>query len=247
MKGLFKSIYSGLRKHSTEVLVGSGIAGMAASIIFAIRNTPKMNEELERKRNDEELDFRETDELKVVIKHQFPSIILFVTSAAAIIGADAIHLKRNAALAVIVQTSEVAATQYKTIVERVVDDDTRRRINNEYKEEMEKRHISRPIIISGDRYLILDTFTNTYFEGNIQNVIASANEMNDRIDSECYISMNEWYDELGVDTSGALSVLGWNSTNIGRVSPVFDADIIDGRPVVLMSYKHEPSEGFRNW
>lgn len=247
MNNIFKSVYNAMKKHSPELLIGGSIASMLGAIVLAIRNTPKMNEELDRKRNDEDLDFRPIDEAKVVIKHQLPSIILFVTGSAGIIGANAVHLKRNAALSVLVQTGEVAATQYRTIVERVVSDEDKREIDRQYNEERKKTTGQAPLIICGDRYWIKDEFTNVMFESNIQNIITAANECNSRLPDERYVSLNDFYAELGIDNSASGSVVGWNSTKMGLIRPIFDAEIIDGKPIVLMSYRTNPDETFREW
>lgn len=244
---IFKGIANACKKRTPEILIGSSLAGMLASVIFAIRNTPKMNAELEEKRNDEELHFTKSDEVKIVLKHQLPSIILFVTSSAGIIGANSIHLKRNAALQVLVQTGEIAATQYKTIVERVVSDDDKRKIDEQYEQVRKISPTPSTIIISGDRYWIRDEFTGKEFESNIQNIMNAANEINSRMYDERYISAQEWYNEIGIDTAPSDMSIGWNTSNVGLVRPIFDAEIVDGRPIVLMSYRNNPSEDFREW
>lgn len=247
-KGFLKGIMGAIKKHGPEILIGTAIAGMAASIIFAIKATPDCNDELEEARkeseeNGEELEKKE--EAIIFAKHYAPTIILFLVSSAAIIGSSAIHNKRNAALAIALQAGETAAIEYKQIVKRVVGDEKAEEIERTYKEE-HKEERSSPIIISGDKYWVLDEFTNTLFESNIQTIIGAANSANRRMRDEIYISMNEWYDELDLPNCGSNSAFGWNIDR-GYIDPVFDAKIIDGKPVVIMNYSLEPRDDFRDY
>ena len=121
-----------ISKHSPEILVGVGIAGMVTTTILAVKATPKalkLLEEAERKNIDKQLDdgIDEADiknglppleVIKVSWKPYIPAAITCATSIACIIGASSVHVRRNAALATAYKLSETALNEYK---EKVIE------------------------------------------------------------------------------------------------------------------------------
>ena len=74
-------------KHSPAILTGLGIAGMGASLIFAVKATPKAKECIEKKKQElkkEKLNVREA--VGATWKHYIPSAITFVASTGCLIG-----------------------------------------------------------------------------------------------------------------------------------------------------------------
>lgn len=246
---LFKGIFEAVKKHSPEILIGSAIAGFGAAIIFGIKNASKAEKEVEEKReeakkNDEE--FTKKDEVIILVKNHVPSIILFTVSSIAVVGASVIHNKRNAGLVAMLKVGETAALEYKTIVKEVVGKEKSEEIEKKYNETKSTPDRNGPIIITGDNYWIRDELTGVQWQGNIQQIINAANESNEKIYSENYISIQEFYDELGIDSAPINTLIGWNMT-IGLVKPKFDAMIENGKPIVILAYENKPNDRFREW
>lgn len=248
---VLKSITSATKKRSPELLIGMGIGGMIAAIVTGIRAADEMNKDIEKVK-EETKDMpkkeRQKEVVKTVVKHQWPTAVIFLMSLLAIVSADNIHYKRNAAMAVMVQASEVATQEYRNVVREVAGEEKAKEVQRVYEERMrEEPHHEVPTnihIITGDEYWIYDEFTNTMFKSNTITVDAAINECNRRIFDEMYISLNELYEEVGIKDSKINSAVGWNN-NTGLIKIAWSAKIIEGKPVAVMSYINPPKEGFR--
>ena len=246
-----KDIMAATKKHAPELLIGMGIGGMFTAMVSAVKASPKMYEDLEKVKENKEMTKKERqkEEVKTVVKHQIPAIVIFAVSLLAIVSADSIHYKRNAAMAVVVQASEAAAKEYKNIVAEVAGEEKAREVERVYEErtraEPQRTCQSQPVnIITGDEFWIKDSFTNIIFKSNINTINAAVNECNRRMFDEMYISLSEFYEEIGITDAKINKAVGWNN-NIGMIKISWDVVIEGNKPVVVMIYSNQPREGFK--
>lgn len=124
IKMFAKNIGLSLQKSSPELLVGLGIAGMVATVVLAVKATPKAIElvEEEKKRQNEELleeakekgeeectqvtELKPTDTVKTAWKCYIPTMISGAISISCIIGGVSLKAGRYAALATAYTISE---------------------------------------------------------------------------------------------------------------------------------------------
>ena len=86
---LFVAVKSGLSKHSPEILIGLGVAGLLGTTVLAVRETPKVLKLMESKKNELGIDkLTVKDTVKTVWKNYIPCAVLAVTSVACIVGAS---------------------------------------------------------------------------------------------------------------------------------------------------------------
>lgn len=248
--GLVKTLAGAAKKRSPELLIGIGIGGMFTAMIMVAKKSPKMHEDLEEIKNDKEMPKKEKqkEQVKTVAKHQWPAAVIFLLSVAAIASADRIHCKRNAAMAIVVEASEAAVHEYNNIMREVAGEEKAKEVQRIYEERTrEEPHHEAPTnvhIITGDEYWIYDEFTNTMFKGNTIMVESAVNECNRRIFEEMYISLNDFYEEMGVKEAKINSAVGWNN-NTDLIRIAWSAKMINGKPVAVLTYTNPPQEGFR--
>ena len=256
MAALFKDVKMAVSKHSPEILTGLGIAGMITTTILAVKATPKALDLIEDKK--EELDLHPTDNLtpvetvKATWKCYIPAAITGVTSMACLIGASSVNAKRNAALMTAYNLSATALTEYKEKVLETVGEKKEQIIRNKVAEErINKEPVNQSaIIVSGNgNTRCFDTITKRRFISDIETIKRVVNELNRRmINGEDYISLNEFYYELGLtDGSSIGDELGWNVTS-GLIELDFSAQLdTDGTPCIVIDYSVAPKRGFNSW
>ena len=111
------SAKAAISKHSPEILVGVGIAGMLTTVVLAVKATPKALTLIEEKKEEQEVDeLTPVETIKATWKCYIPAAVTCVASTACIIGASAVNAKRNAALATAYTLSETALKEYKAKV-----------------------------------------------------------------------------------------------------------------------------------
>lgn len=255
MAALFKDVKMAASKHSPEILTGLGIAGMITTTILAVKATPKALELIEDKKD--ELDLYPTDNLtpaetvKATWKCYIPAAVTGVTSVACLIGASSVNAKRNAALMTAYNLSATALSEYKEKVLETVGEKKEQIIRNKVAEERINKEPANPsaIIVSGNgNTRCFDTITKRRFTSDIEAIKKIVNELNRRmINGEDYISLNEFYYELGLDGSSVGDELGWNVAS-GLIELDFSAQLdTDGTPCIVIDYSVAPKRGFNSW
>ena len=249
---LFKDIGETLSKHSPELLTGIGIAGMITSTVLAVKATPKALKLMEQKREelnlepDEKLTAGET--IKTTWKCYLPAAITGVAATACLIGANSVNASRNAALAAAYNLSATALSEYKEKVIETVGEKKEREIRDKVAEErIQKEPVSNSaIIVNGSgNTRCFDTITKRRFTSDIEHIKKIVNELNRRmINGDDYISLNEFYYELGLDGCAVGDDLGWNVTR-GLIELDFSAQLdTDGVPCIVIDYMVAPKRGY---
>ena len=248
-KKVIASAKDTVSRHSPEILTGLGIAGMLTSTVLAVRATPKAVLLLEDKKSELETDkLSGVEVVKTAWKCYIPATILATTSTACLIGASAVNSKRNAALATAYQLSQTALTEYKEKVVETIGDKKEQSIRDKVaKERVEKNPVKNSGVIltnKGDT-LCLDVISKRYFKCDIDKIKRAENELNKRMLSEMYISLNEFYDAIGLEQTGIGDDLGWNINRDGLIEIEFSSQLTEyDQPCVVIDYHIAPRYDF---
>ena len=261
----FKSFRASLIDHGPEILTGIGIAGMVTTTVLAVRATPKALSLIEKEKNQQNRKLVEEaernneanctqisklkpgDMIKVTWKCYIPAAITGVTSIACLIGASSAHSKRNAILATAYKLSESALTEYKEKVVETIGEKKEQAIQDKvYKEHIQNNPVSKTevIITENGNTLCYDYYSGRYFRSDIDKIKKAVNELNKRLLEEDYISLNEFYNELGLSDTGLGARLGWN-TSMKLIDLEFSSQLSeDGTPCLVIDYKIPPKYDF---
>lgn len=256
MAALFKNVKMTLSKHSPEILTGLGIAGMIMTTVMAVKATPKALDLIAEAENEKydsgnREDLTKTEIIKAAWKPYIPAAITGAASVACLIGASSVNTKRNAALMTAYNLSATALSEYREKTLEAVGEKKEQMIRNKVAEDRINKEPVNPsaIIVSGNGSTrCFDTITKRRFISDIETIKRIVNELNRRmINGEDYISLNEFYGELGLDDVSIGDELGWNVSR-GLIDVNFSAHLdTDGTPCVVMDYAVVPKRGYNCW
>lgn len=248
LKNLMETSKVFVDKHSPEILTSIGIAGMISSTVMAVKATPKALELIDDKKY--ELDTDELTKREIVQacwKCYIPSVITGGVSIACLIGANSVNTKRNVMLATAYNISERTLTEYKNKVVEVLGEEKEREIRTEIaRDRIDKKPVSDTIIMSDKgNTLCYDSISGRYFKCDADKIRKAENILNKRLMSEAYVSLNDFYDLVGLPYTQIGNDLGW----------VFDGDMIeiefstclseDDVPCIVLDYSIEPKHGYQ--
>ena len=239
-------------KRSPEILTGIGIAGMITTTILAVRATPKALELIEEQKEEESVDELSSFEVvKVAWKPYIPAMVTCVVSTACLIGASSVNTKRNAALATAYKLSETALTEYREKVIETIGEKKERIVRDKVAEERVKKNpVSKnEVIVTGNgKTLCFDPISGRYFMCSIETIKKAENTLNKQMlhDISGYVSLNEFYDELGLDHTSVGNDLGWNTNQLIDID--FSSQLNDnGEPSVVLDYLVAPKCDYYNF
>lgn len=241
---LIKNTQFVLSKHSPEILTGLGIAGMITTTVLAVKATPKALRCIDDAAYEkEELSLTGVEKVKACWKCYIPAAITGTVSIVCLIGASSVNARRNTALATAYKLSETALTEYREKVVETIGEKKERNIKDAIaKDNVEKNPVMQQNVIitgKGDT-LCYDKLFGRYFKSDIDALKKLENELNRRMFSESYISLNDFYYEVGLDGVDAGEDLGWNIDN-GYIDLNFSSQLSsDGQPCLVVSFNIPP-------
>lgn len=236
-------------KRSPEILTGIGIAGMISTTVLAVKATPKAMELIEMKKKEEWADKLSPVEIvKVAWKPYIPAIVTCVASTTCLIGASSVNAKRNAALATAYKLSETALSEYREKVIETIGEKKERAVRDKVAEERVKKNpVSKnEVIVTGNgKTLCFDPISGRYFMSSIEMIKRAENTLNKQMlhDITGYVSLNDFYDEIGLDHTSVGDDLGWNTNQLIDIE--FSSQLNDnGEPSVVLDYLVAPKYDF---
>lgn len=254
-----------MSKHSPEILTGIGVAGMITTTVMAVRATPKALELIEEekceqnfklvreaKENGQDVctqitNLKPVDIIKTTWKCYIPAAITGGLSIFCLIGASSVNARRNAALATAYTLSESALKGYQEKVIETIGEKKEQTVRDAIaKDKLEQNPVgNREVIITEKgNTLCYDAISGRYFKSDIDIIKKAVNEINKNMLDEMYISLNDFYYEIGLDNTKLGDDLGWNINN-GLIELNFSSQLAsDGTPCLVMDYSIAPKYDF---
>lgn len=236
-----------LNKHSPEILTGIGITGMVTSTVLAVKATPKALYLLEEANDIKGDKLTPVEVVKAAWKPYIPAVVTGVASISCIIGASAINAKRNTALAAAYTLSEKALKTYRDKVIETIGEKKEKEIKDKIaQDEVDKRPVSSShvVLTSKGNTLCLDNISGRYFRSDLDTIRKAINEINRTLTYDHYISLNEFYTKIGLDTIKNGYLLGWNLDD-GLVELELSTCLGDNdEPCVVIDYSVSPKYEF---
>lgn len=248
ISGLISTAKKQLIEHSPEILTGVGIAGMILCTVTAVKVTPKAIKLLEEEKQALKKDtLTPVETVQTVWQCYLVPALSGISGAVCIIFAAKERNKRSAAFAAAYTISETAFKEYKGKVLEKFGEKKEKEVHDEIARD---RIIANPpneseIIFTGDGdTLCYDALTGRYFKSNIDKLKKIENILNLRLREEVYLSLNEFYYEIGLPSVEIGDDLGW-CIDDGYISMKFSAQLTDKDiPCIVISTDVTPCYQF---
>lgn len=244
-----KSVSMSVQKYSPEILMGVGISGMVITTVMAVRATPKALDLMEGKKEElEKEELTPIETVKATWICYIPAAVTGTISVACLIGAGSVNMRRRAALVTAYTLSESALKEYQEKVVEAIGEKKEQAIRDEIvKDKIDKNPVSRHEVIITEKgnTLCYDTVSGRYFKSDRDKIDRIINDLNRRMRDEMYISLNDFYYEIGLSGIGLGDLLGWNIDN-GYIELHFSYQgAEDGTPCMAIDYLVEPRYDYR--
>ena len=209
-KGVGK-IMSFVDDHQREILLGCTIVGVISTAVTAWRNAPKAKEILDAHKkiiaeipeDDKEERKKETlDTVKEVAPLVLPPVVLGTLTIASAVGGHSASSRQIAALSAAYTYAEKNLTSYAEKAKEMLGDKKAQAIKDEVAIDTVKKNppIEAEVINTGHgTVLCKDSYTGRYFYSDPDFISKCANEIDRQLRNDFYVSLNEFYDRLGLE------------------------------------------------
>ena len=225
---------------------------MITTTVLAVGATPKALKKIEESKEEKGVDkLTALDTVKATWKCYIPAAVTCAASTACLIGATSINISRNTALVAAYKLSENALAEYKEQVIETVGEKKEKVIREKVNQErLDKNPVSaNEIVLTGlGSTLCYDYQSGRYFQSDIHILKRAVNELNRQLVSSpfSYVSLNEFYEEIGLEPNRLGSEMGWN-INDGTIELELDARLTDeGKPCLVLDFNKDPKYNFSN-
>ena len=252
LKRTIKSAERVLTKYSPGILTGIGIAGMIGATFMAVKATPKALYLIETKKEETEVEeLTPVETIKTCWKCYIPATLTTVLSAVCLIGASTVSAKRNAALATAYSISEAALREYQEKVVEVIGEKKEKAVRDAVaKDQIERDPVTKSevvIIDSNSNTLCYEPLSGRYFKSTIDKIKKAEIKLDRQMIQEMYVSLNDFYWEIGLDGTDLGDKMGWNLSK-GYMDLSFSSQLADdGTPCAVIVYGIPPVYDYQRY
>lgn len=247
MKNKFETFFE---DNEPYILTIISSIGFISSIALTIRSTIKANNKVHDLRNKAAKQHKPEPTKKELVKETYKYYILPMSTAICSEACSILSIiktkKAIGTMATLYNASQTMFTEYrKNVVEQIGEEKEKKVVDSIRKKETEKP--TREVVFAGcNDILCMDKTTRKTFRSSKQQLESTKNVLNAMLMTESYISLNDYYYELGLkDLQSDLgSHIGWNFYRDGLLDFVYESDIINGFPCLVVTFTKNPSEKY---
>lgn len=242
-----------VRKNSPTILTGFAVAGLISTVVMAVKATPKAleilhYEDLRRHQNDEDTDISIKDTVKLTWRCYIPPAIMGSLTIVCIVSANQINLRRSAALASIYSITESTLKEYQAKVVETIGEKKEKEIKSKIaQDKLDANPTSKnPVYMVGKGdVLFYDELSGRYFKSDMETLRRIQNDINRDLISDMWVTLNEVYSKIGLDSIKIGDDTGWNVDKMLEFE--FHTMLAEnGVPCVVLGHTNPPSPSFRN-
>ena len=239
-----------LRKHSTKFLTVLGVAGFIGTVVMAVNATPKCEQLLDEaearlKESDDDAKLSKKESAVCFFKAYWPTIAMGITSVGCFIASNYICGKREAVAIAAFGAAETSLKYFHDAALETVGEKTM----DEIHAKVADRHLrDHPIpeekeAISEGKTLCYDCYTGRTFESDMQTIREVVNNLNERMLSGDFVSLNDFYFSIGLEEVKRGDELGWHPYDGGDKLEVRYSSRLTktGKPCLVIDYDVEPA------
>lgn len=235
-----------VQKNSPAILTAVGVAGTLTTAYLTGKASFKAaeliyNEETRVQKTEGTIvtlkDLSTREKAALTWKLYIPAATSATITCSAIVFAHRINTKRLAGALAALSVSERAYSEYKDKVVETLGKGKDEKIRDAVAQDRMKNDPSenKTIYFSGNGdHLIYEQYMGHYTRGTAEDLKRICNEMNATLLNSDYVSLSDWYNQLGIPATSATDTLGWRS----------DKGLIEIDITTTLSDKEEPCLAF---
>ena len=245
----FRKLGKKIDKYSPEILIGCGLVGFVTTVILVAHEAPIAKERLddlhrELGESDEEITkagviFKET---KAVLPVYAPAIVSGAVSCGCILGSYHISSKRTAALATAYELANSSLLEYQQKVVEKLGEKKEAEIRHEMHEDELKKDPPEKVnneVVYTDGMTTFKDFAGRYFRSNVDKVRRAEKVISERLYTEMYVPLNDFYWELDIGPTAIGDYLYFSVDN--GIEVVMDpVKNTDGETITFLDFLSRP-------
>lgn len=219
------SIGGFVKKNSSTILTIIGVVGVVSSIIFAVHDTPKALKLVDEEKKEKGEALTKFEIAKAAAPAYIPTAISGVTTIVCICGIGALSRKQQASILSAYAFLSNSYNKYRKKISELYGKEIDKKV---YQESIKEVYCNKDISIEPycgmedeineeDPVLFYDELSQRHFERPISAVIMAEYQLNREFSVRHYVSLNMFYEFLGLPPTDFGDTVGWGSAGYGWI------------------------------
>lgn len=200
-----------LRRNSSTILTCVGAVGVVATSVMAVKATPKALSLIEKAEETKGEKLTKMEIIKVAGTTYIPTIITGTATIACIFGSNVISKHQQATLMSAYALLDSSYKEYQKKVDEVYGEDAGKQVRAEIAKD---KYTGDGAPLENDNKLFYDFFSGRYFESTMERVLKAEYEVNRALYVNYSVSVNEFYEALGITPMPEFEDMGWSCGQI---------------------------------
>lgn len=197
------------RKNSPTILTCIGAGGMIATVVLAVKATPRAMKLLEDAENEKGEGLTKTEVIVTAGPAYIPATIIGLSSIACVFGANVLNKNQSASLA---SAYALLENSYKEYREKLIEL-YGKEADKEIRDAIIRDHCEYHVIdcdIPEDKLVWVDEISGNSVVRYEREIIDAEYHLNRNFTMRGYASLNEFYEFLGLPTTDYGDAVGWS-------------------------------------
>lgn len=200
-----------LHKNASTILTCVGGVGVVATAVLAAKATPKAISLVEEAEEEKGEKLTKLETVVVASPAYIPTVVTGVSTVACIVGANVLNKHRQASLMSAYALLDTSFKKYREKVKELYGDDADDRVREEImKDEYENLDDS----VAKEKLIFFDNHSLRFFESTIEDLLNVERQFNANFETRGYVSLNDFYDMVGLDRTEYGDEVGWSVSSI---------------------------------
>lgn len=194
-----------LKRYSPLGLTCLSMTGVVVTTILGIKATPKAVKLIENAKKEKGEDLTISEIVRVTWKEYIPTTISCTTTLISILSLHVLSVKSQASLMSAYAALDNLHKQYVSKTKELYGEDADKNVRNAILND-------KPMMISNltdGKQLFWDYQSLRFFESTIDEVLLAENRLNAEFAASGAVTMNDFYDLLGLERQTAAQEIGW--------------------------------------
>lgn len=224
ISNLTTNIGKSLKSNSPTILTALSICGVIATSYLAAKASAKSVRAIDdlegREGTAGDRKNRIKERTQLVWKNYIPPVVSGAVTIGCILGANKSNGNKTAAAVAAYSLTENLFGEYRKKVVEELGERKEEKIRDEIAQEHVSKIPSREVVVTtvSGHVLCCELYTGRYFRSDMETLRKAQNDLNVMVNNQIYVSLDEFYDLVGLQSTSNSDQLGWNSDKLMELS-----------------------------
>ena len=227
-----------IKRNASTILTCLGAAGVVATAVLAVKETPKAMSLLDDAREEKGDKLTVLEKVLVAGPTYAPAVITGAATIACIFGSNVISKRQQATLMSAYALLDSSYREYKNKVDELYGEEAGERVREEIAKD---KYTGDEELPDNNGELFFDFYSGRYFNSTQERVLMALYEINRRMACDFTVTLNEYYELIGLEPKPEYEQLGWSYGQLQEMS--WSSWIDFGLEDTIIEEETEYSEG----